>query len=114
MSRAHQCTHPGGCDSEARWALDLRFWTVGLGAFRHEVKCHSTIRVCGRHTQPAVTRLMAPPNRERMARWMLQQNLPIPDFGSFEITWNRVDHDEIEAEVVNEAASAEVEEQLRQ
>lgn len=111
--RAHQCTHPGGCDSAAQWALDLKFLTIGLGDFRHQIRAASTIRVCGAHTEAAERRLLSPANRQRMARWMTLQNYPLPDFDSFEITWLRIDHDEIDAEIANEAASREVEEELR-
>ena len=106
--REHQCTHPGGCGSEAQWALDLKFHTIGLGDFRHEIKCHSTIRVCGRHTQPAVARLMSQTNRQRIATWLTRQNLPLPDFGSFEITWQRVDHERIDEEILNAQLESEL------
>lgn len=111
--RAHQCTHPGGCDAEASWTMDIGFMTLGNGDYRHEIKCHSNIRVCGAHLDAAQKRVMSPANRGLIAWWMIRQNLPLPDFNSVEILWNRVDHDAIDTELANEEASAEMERQMR-
>lgn len=115
MSRErHQCTHPVKCDSPAEWEMHLRFWTTGVGLFRIEVKCVSTIRVCGKHIRAAEHRLKGPRNKQLMASWMTRQHLPVPDFDSFEITWRRLAHDDIVNEIMNEALSGHVEDTLRQ
>ena len=111
--KAHQCSHPGGCDSEAAWQMDIGFMTIGLGDYRHEIKCHSTIRVCGNHLEAAQKRVMSPANRIRIAEWMTRQNLPLPDFSSVEILWNRVDHDAIDQEIADVRATEDMDKQLK-
>lgn len=111
--RAHQCTHPGGCDSAASWEMDLHFLTIGAGDFRHAIKCHSTIRVCGEHLEAAQKRVMSLDNRHLIQRWLTMQNLPLADFGSVEILWSRVDHDAIDSEIADAEASEAAERQMR-
>ena len=105
--RAHQC-HRDGCDSEAQWGVKLTFLCQGQGIYRQRMTCDATTKVCGKHCDAAMQYVLSPRNRDQIAKWLDANNLPPADFASAQFEFTRVDHIELENELIERHAEEHV------
>jgi hypothetical protein len=79
--------HRDGCDSAAEFHVGLECQCIGKGYHKQTIQAPTTIKVCQKHMHAAAAYVLSPENKTNIARGLINDGIPTPDFSSAEIVF---------------------------